>query len=127
MERFETPPPSFWWSDAPLFWFPDRSLRCAALNCTGLCLLTKGGGARCACPEHFVLADDERSCTPNCTMMAHFVCAKSLKCIPFWWRCDTQVNNFLSSFSLRAGLGLLHKCSTLLIAPSPQSFPSPLR
>ncbi|XP_022818665.1 prolow-density lipoprotein receptor-related protein 1-like [Spodoptera litura] len=72
----------------------ELSARCAALNCSGLCLLTPaeegaGAGARCACPEHWVLAADGRSCAPNCTS-AHFVCAAALKCIPFWWRCDTQ-------------------------------------
>ncbi|CAB3232339.1 unnamed protein product [Arctia plantaginis] len=74
---------------------PELSALCAALNCSGLCLLTpaaeggEGAGARCECPEHWVLAADGRSCTPNCTS-AHFVCATALKCIPFWWRCDTQ-------------------------------------
>lgn len=72
----------------------ELSAKCAALNCSGLCLLTpaapgRAAGARCACPEHWVLGPDARSCTPNCTS-AHFVCASALKCIPFWWRCDTQ-------------------------------------
>lgn len=73
----------------------ELSALCAALNCTGLCLLTPeggeggGAGARCECPEHWALAEDGRSCKPNCTS-AHFVCASALKCIPFWWRCDTQ-------------------------------------
>lgn len=73
----------------------ELSALCAALNCSGLCLLTpaaegaESAGARCECPEHWVLAADGRSCTPNCTS-AHFVCATALKCIPFWWRCDTQ-------------------------------------
>ncbi|XP_059055812.1 prolow-density lipoprotein receptor-related protein 1-like, partial [Achroia grisella] len=80
---------------------PELSDQCAALNCTGLCLLspapetdgdeeaTVRATAACACPEHFVLQPDGRTCTPNCTS-AHFVCATTLKCIPFWWRCDTQ-------------------------------------
>ncbi|PZC77591.1 hypothetical protein B5X24_HaOG203214 [Helicoverpa armigera] len=72
---------------------PELSALCASLNCSGLCLLTPdagaGPGARCACPEHWVLGADGRSCSPNCTS-AHFVCAAALKCIPFWWRCDTQ-------------------------------------
>ncbi|XP_047035509.1 prolow-density lipoprotein receptor-related protein 1-like [Helicoverpa zea] len=72
---------------------PELSALCASLNCSGLCLLTPdtgaGPGARCACPEHWALGGDGRSCTPNCTS-AHFVCAAALKCIPFWWRCDTQ-------------------------------------
>ncbi|XP_068625234.1 prolow-density lipoprotein receptor-related protein 1 [Battus philenor] len=74
---------------------PQLTALCERLNCTGLCLLTPAAepdgwaSARCACPEHFVLADDGRSCTPNCTA-AQFVCRDTLKCIPFWWRCDTQ-------------------------------------
>ncbi|KAJ0171238.1 hypothetical protein K1T71_012788 [Dendrolimus kikuchii] len=73
---------------------PELSSLCASLNCSGLCLLSPGEGegaatAKCACPEHWVLGEDGRSCTPNCTS-AHFVCATVLKCVPFWWRCDTQ-------------------------------------
>ncbi|CAH2097282.1 unnamed protein product [Euphydryas editha] len=74
---------------------PRLTALCERLNCSGLCLLTPeeragaGAGARCACPEHFALAADGRSCRPNCTS-AHFVCRTALKCIPFWWRCDTQ-------------------------------------
>ncbi|CAH0717533.1 unnamed protein product, partial [Brenthis ino] len=74
---------------------PHLTALCETLNCTGLCLLTAesepggGAGARCACPEHFVLETDGRSCRPNCTS-SHFVCKDALKCIPFWWRCDTQ-------------------------------------
>ncbi|XP_049880284.1 low-density lipoprotein receptor-related protein 1 [Pectinophora gossypiella] len=74
--------------------YPELSALCEKLNCSGLCLLTpapEGGtaGATCACPEHFVLNPDGRTCAPNCTS-AHFVCKTALKCIPFWWRCDTQ-------------------------------------
>ncbi|XP_048001348.1 prolow-density lipoprotein receptor-related protein 1 [Leguminivora glycinivorella] len=73
---------------------PELTSLCAKLNCSGLCLLTpatkdKPVGARCECPEHFVLQPDGRSCAPNCTS-AHFVCNTTLKCVPFWWRCDTQ-------------------------------------
>ncbi|XP_046973357.1 prolow-density lipoprotein receptor-related protein 1 [Vanessa cardui] len=74
---------------------PRLTALCEELNCTGLCLLTPeeqpgaGAGARCACPEHFALSADGRTCRPNCTS-AHFVCRTALKCIPFWWRCDTQ-------------------------------------
>ncbi|KAI5636203.1 low-density lipoprotein receptor repeat class B domain-containing protein [Phthorimaea operculella] len=73
---------------------PDLMSQCYRRNCSGLCLITpaeegKRPGIRCECPEHFVLADDGVSCLPNCTS-AHFVCKTGLKCIPFWWRCDTQ-------------------------------------
>lgn len=41
------------------------------------------------CPENFILGPDNSTCLPNCTS-AQFVCKSSYKCIPFWWRCDTQ-------------------------------------
>ena len=59
-------------------------------NCTALCLLKPGGGSQCACPENFVLASDGVSCLNNCSS-SQFVCATTYKCIPFWWKCDTQV------------------------------------
>lgn len=71
---------------------PELTDACRELRCAGTCLLTPvelGAKAVCACPEHFVLDEDGRSCLPNCTG-AHFVCEHALKCIPFWWRCDTQ-------------------------------------
>ncbi|XP_041974246.1 low-density lipoprotein receptor-related protein 1 [Aricia agestis] len=71
---------------------PELSAACARLDCAGLCLLRPhddGAEATCACPEHFVLQDDGRSCKPNCTS-AQFICSTALKCVPFWWRCDTQ-------------------------------------
>ncbi|KAI9558491.1 hypothetical protein GHT06_015278 [Daphnia sinensis] len=58
-------------------------------NCTTLCLLKPGGGSQCACPENFVLASDGVSCLNNCSS-SQFVCATTYKCIPFWWKCDTQ-------------------------------------
>ncbi|KAF4524352.1 hypothetical protein B566_EDAN007528 [Ephemera danica] len=58
-------------------------------NCSTLCLLAPGGGAKCACPENFVLGRDGRSCESNCTS-AQYECATTYKCIPFWWKCDTQ-------------------------------------
>ncbi|CAK1543699.1 unnamed protein product [Leptosia nina] len=68
---------------------PELSSMCERLNCSGLCLLSPGPKAKCACPEHWALQSDGRSCAPNCTS-AHFVCERALKCIPFWWKCDTQ-------------------------------------
>nr|CAD7262752.1 unnamed protein product [Timema shepardi] len=58
-------------------------------GCSTLCLLTPGGGHTCACPENFLLGEDGRGCDANCTA-AHFVCGSTYKCIPFWWKCDTQ-------------------------------------
>lgn len=76
---------------------PNRQLpldskldKCAKSNCSTLCLLTQDEpGYRCVCPENFILAEDGYSCLPNCTL-AYFVCKESYKCIPFWWKCDTQ-------------------------------------
>ncbi|GFY45676.1 low-density lipoprotein receptor-related protein 1 [Trichonephila inaurata madagascariensis] len=62
---------------------------CASAGCTTLCLLKPGGGALCACPENYVLEDDNVSCRNNCTS-SQFVCTATYKCIPSWWYCDTQ-------------------------------------
>ena len=34
---------------------------CAAADCSHLCMLG-GRGARCSCPDHLSLAEDERTC-----------------------------------------------------------------
>uniref|UniRef100_A0A8C4HE85 EGF-like domain-containing protein n=1 Tax=Dicentrarchus labrax TaxID=13489 RepID=A0A8C4HE85_DICLA len=57
-------------------------------GCSNLCLLSPGGGYKCACPTNFYLAADGRQCLSNCTA-SQFVC-KNDKCIPFWWKCDTE-------------------------------------
>uniref|UniRef100_A0A673BX90 Low density lipoprotein receptor-related protein 1Aa n=1 Tax=Sphaeramia orbicularis TaxID=375764 RepID=A0A673BX90_9TELE len=57
-------------------------------GCSNLCLLSPGGGYKCACPTNFYLAADEKQCLSNCTA-SQFVC-KNDKCIPFWWKCDTE-------------------------------------
>uniref|UniRef100_A0A8C9VTS3 LDL receptor related protein 1 n=1 Tax=Scleropages formosus TaxID=113540 RepID=A0A8C9VTS3_SCLFO len=57
-------------------------------GCSNLCLLSPGGGYKCACPTNFYLANDGRHCMSNCTA-SQFVC-KNDKCIPFWWKCDTE-------------------------------------
>ncbi|CAL1298011.1 unnamed protein product [Larinioides sclopetarius] len=62
---------------------------CTSAGCTTLCLLKPGGGALCACPENYVLEDDNKSCRNNCTS-SQFVCTATYKCIPSWWYCDTQ-------------------------------------
>ena len=61
-------------------------------GCHGLCLLRNNNGTLdsvCGCPENFLLAEDGISCTSNCSR-SQFLCAKTFKCIPFWWRCDGQ-------------------------------------
>uniref|UniRef100_A0A6Q2X199 EGF-like domain-containing protein n=1 Tax=Esox lucius TaxID=8010 RepID=A0A6Q2X199_ESOLU len=57
-------------------------------GCSNLCLLSPGGGYKCACPTNFYLASDGKECMSNCTA-SQFVC-KNDKCIPFWWKCDTE-------------------------------------
>uniref|UniRef100_A0A3P9HTY5 EGF-like domain-containing protein n=1 Tax=Oryzias latipes TaxID=8090 RepID=A0A3P9HTY5_ORYLA len=82
-------------------------------GCSNLCLLSPGGGYKCACPTNFYLSTDGKHCLSNCTasQVSHpgsdrsalnrscnvkillslfqFVC-KNDKCIPFWWKCDTE-------------------------------------
>eukprot|EP00918_Siedleckia_nematoides_P038361 GHVU01083361.1.p2 GENE.GHVU01083361.1~~GHVU01083361.1.p2 ORF type:complete len:112 (-),score=4.38 GHVU01083361.1:18-353(-) len=55
-----------------------------------LCLIRPGGTERiCACPERHYLSEDKKSCIANCTS-SEFLCEKTFKCIPFWWKCDNQ-------------------------------------
>uniref|UniRef100_A0A8D0H854 LDL receptor related protein 1 n=1 Tax=Sphenodon punctatus TaxID=8508 RepID=A0A8D0H854_SPHPU len=57
-------------------------------GCSNLCLLSPGGNYKCACPTNFYLGGDGKTCISNCTA-SQFVC-KNDKCIPFWWKCDTE-------------------------------------
>ncbi|XP_030628050.1 low-density lipoprotein receptor-related protein 1B [Chanos chanos] len=63
--------------------------QCQVTNggCSHLCLLSPGGGFKCACPTHFYLAADNKTCLSNCTA-SQFRCGTD-ECIPFWWKCDT--------------------------------------
>eukprot|EP00066_Takifugu_rubripes_P020818 XP_011610084.1 PREDICTED: low-density lipoprotein receptor-related protein 1B [Takifugu rubripes] len=56
-------------------------------GCSHLCLLSPGGGHKCACPTNFYLAADNKTCLSNCTS-SQFRCGTD-ECIPFWWKCDT--------------------------------------
>uniref|UniRef100_A0A8D8SCE1 Low-density lipoprotein receptor-related protein 1 n=2 Tax=Cacopsylla melanoneura TaxID=428564 RepID=A0A8D8SCE1_9HEMI len=58
-------------------------------GCQGLCLLKPNGRRKCTCPENFILNPDEKTCRQNCSS-GQFVCETTMKCIPFWWKCDTQ-------------------------------------
>lgn len=63
---------------------------CLTANCSTLCLLSpEPPYYKCVCPDNFVLGDDKKSCTANCTS-AQFICKSTFKCIPFYWKCDTQ-------------------------------------
>lgn len=69
---------------------PKRVNPCKTANCSTLCFLKpEAPYYTCACPENYVLAKDGVSCVSNCTT-AHFECKSTYKCIPFWWKCDTQ-------------------------------------
>ncbi|XP_055918086.1 low-density lipoprotein receptor-related protein 1 isoform X3 [Eupeodes corollae] len=63
---------------------------CESAGCATLCLLSPiFPYYKCACPNNFILGEDEKSCKANCTA-AHFQCVNTYKCIPFYWKCDTQ-------------------------------------
>ncbi|KAK2516454.1 Lrp1 [Columba guinea] len=67
---------------------PDHPCKTNNAGCSNLCLLSPGGGHKCACPTNFYLGSDGKTCVSNCTA-SQFVC-KNDKCIPFWWKCDTE-------------------------------------
>ena len=61
-------------------------------GCKALCLLNSINNTLtkiCDCPENFVLSADGLSCDPDCSS-SQILCSNTLKCIPFWWRCDGQ-------------------------------------
>ncbi|KAB0803781.1 hypothetical protein PPYR_00751 [Photinus pyralis] len=69
---------------------PEKANPCENANCSALCLLNpEPPFYTCACPENYILGTDGRGCISNCSS-AHFECKSTYKCIPFWWKCDTQ-------------------------------------
>lgn len=62
------------------------SFPCSKLACTGLCLLTPNGRAKCACSDSMYLVYDGRTCYENCTNNEK-MCG-NYKCIPRLWWCD---------------------------------------
>ncbi|KAL9703738.1 hypothetical protein quinque_007256 [Culex quinquefasciatus] len=63
---------------------------CLLAGCSTLCLLSpEAPGYRCACPDHFLLGPDNKTCIANCSS-AHFLCKTTFKCIPYYWKCDKQ-------------------------------------
>ncbi|KAG1968580.1 low-density lipoprotein receptor-related protein 1B [Pimephales promelas] len=66
---------------------PKHQCQVANGGCSHLCLLSPGGGHKCACPTNFYLAADNKTCLSNCTA-SQFRCGTD-ECIPFWWKCDT--------------------------------------
>ena len=62
-------------------------------GCEALCLLVPGMAESvekvCQCPENFILNSDGLTCQSNCSA-SNFLCENTLKCLPFWWKCDGQ-------------------------------------
>ncbi|XP_022241765.1 low-density lipoprotein receptor-related protein 2-like [Limulus polyphemus] len=57
-------------------------------NCSHLCLLSPGGGYKCACPDQFIFLSDNKTCIANCTSRQHQCGGNDDKCITILWRCD---------------------------------------
>ncbi|XP_041779439.1 low-density lipoprotein receptor-related protein 2 [Anopheles merus] len=45
---------------------------------------------RCACPNQFYLARDQKTCIANCTSGQHRCGGDDEKCIPWFWKCDGE-------------------------------------
>lgn len=64
---------------------PTANNPCKTADCETLCLLSpEPPYYMCACPDHFYLNDDKRTCTANCSS-SEFLCNTTKKCIPFFW------------------------------------------
>ncbi|KAI6241467.1 EGF-like domain-containing protein [Aphelenchoides fujianensis] len=60
-------------------------------GCSHLCLIAAGGSTfTCACPDQFVLLQDNRTCEPNCTQRQFACGGADAKCISALWRCDGE-------------------------------------
>lgn len=71
---------------------------CATANCSALCLLSpKSPYYKCECPDNFYLDHDHKSCIANCTS-SQFLCKKTMKCIPFFWKCGKFIFNEILSY-----------------------------
>lgn len=61
-------------------------------GCSHLCLIKPGANDyKCACPNNFILnLNDNKTCSANCTA-GHHKCGKpDEKCIPIYWKCDSE-------------------------------------
>lgn len=46
---------------------PNHPCKTNNAGCSNLCLLSPGGGHKCACPTNFYLGSDGKTCVSNCT------------------------------------------------------------
>ncbi|XP_071941667.1 prolow-density lipoprotein receptor-related protein 1-like [Antedon mediterranea] len=65
-------------------------------GCSHLCLLGESYSlgfptAKCACPNNFILKTDLKTCEAQCTNQ-QFKCANDDRCIPYYWKCDGEVD-----------------------------------
>lgn len=47
---------------------------------------------KCACPNQFFLARDDKTCIANCTAGQHRCGGTDEKCIPWFWKCDGEAD-----------------------------------
>ncbi|XP_072033484.1 low-density lipoprotein receptor-related protein-like isoform X2 [Amphiura filiformis] len=55
-------------------------------GCSHLCLLKPGGGFTCACPDNYLLTD-QNTCVSDC-INTQFRCESNHRCIPAYYVCD---------------------------------------
>jgi hypothetical protein len=77
-----------------LIFSPSASNPCGVNNggCSHLCLLSPHSQRNytCACPEHFLLDTDHRTCYANCTASMFRCGPTDDRCISNLWKCDGE-------------------------------------
>lgn len=61
-------------------------------GCSHLCLISPSGDQNytCGCPSSYLLDDNGKTCTANCSSW-HFRCGMpEERCVPFYWKCDGE-------------------------------------
>lgn len=62
-------------------------------GCTHLCLISQGGSSyKCACPNSYLLESDGKTCTANCSQWQFKCGMPDEKCVPFFWKCDGEID-----------------------------------